>query len=121
MKIEKDNLKCENCEKENKTRMSFVDFNCLFMEYSKNLTSHSDISIYAPIIYNMKDEYFDAVVKYLKTGDQENLVYDEYSIDKIIKAYWVEELDYIKAVVILDNIERLGDNGCLVFNPYIVE
>ena len=64
MKIEKDNLKCENCEKENKTRMSFVDFNCLFMEYSKNLTSHSDISIYAPIIYNMKDEYFDALIRF---------------------------------------------------------
>ena len=60
-------------------------------------------------------------VKYLRTGEQENLVYDEYSTDKIIKAYWVENLDYIKAVVILDNIERFGDNGCYVFNPYIVE
>ena len=69
----------------------------------------------------MKDEYFNAVVKYLRTGEQENLVYDEYSTDKIIKAYWVENLDYIKAVVILDNIERFGDNGCYVFNPYIVE
>ncbi len=106
---------------ESEARMSFVDFNCLFMEYSKNLTSHSDVSIYAPIVYNMKNEFFDAVVKYLRTGEQENLVYDEYSTDKIIKAYWVEELDYIKAVVILDNIEKLGDNGCYVFRPYEVE
>ena len=107
--------------KENKDRMKFVDFNSMFMKYSKNLTSHSDISIYAPIVYNMKNEYFDAVVKYLQTGEETNLVCGEYSTDKVIKAYWVEKLDYIKAVVILDNIEKLGDNGCYVFNPYIVE
>lgn len=107
--------------KESVERMGFATFNCLFMQYSKNLTFHSDISIYAPIIYNMKDEYFNAVVKYLKTGEQENLVYGEYSTDKVIKAYWVEKLDYIKAVVILDNIEKFGDEGYHIFNPYIVE
>ncbi len=107
--------------KESKEKMSFVDFNCLFMTYSRNLTSHSDISIYAPIVYNMKDEYFDAVVKYLKTGEQENLIYGKYSIDMIIKSYWVEKLDYIKAVVILDNIQKFSDNACDIFNPYEVE
>jgi hypothetical protein len=106
---------------ESVVRMSFVDFNCLFMRYSQNLTSHSDVSIYAPIVYNMKDEYFNAVVKYLKTGEQENLVCGEYSTDMIIKAYWVEKLDYIKAVVILDNIEKANENGCAVFYPYEVE
>lgn len=121
MKSKKIDLKYVNREEENKGKMSFVDFNSMFMKYSKNLTSHSDISIYAPIVYNMKDKYFNAVVKYLRTGEQENLVYDDYSTEKIIEAYWVEKLVYIKAVVILDNIERLGDNGCYVFNPYTVE
>ncbi len=107
---------------ENKNnRITFIDFNNLFMKYSKNLTSHSDISILAPIVYKMKDEYFNAVVNYLKTGNKINLIYGEYSTDKIIKAYWVEKLDYIKAVVILDNIEKFADEGCYIFNPYIVE
>ena len=106
---------------ESQERMGFVDFHCLFMTYSQNLTSHSDISIFAPIVYNMKNEYFDAVVKYLRTGEQENLVYGEYSTDMIIKSYRGDNLDYIKAVVILDNIEKFGDNGCYIFNPYIVE
>ncbi len=101
--------------------MGFVDFNSLFMKYSKKLKSHSDISVYAPIVYNMKSEYLSAVVNYLRTGEQENLVYGEYSTDMIIKSYWVEKLDYIKAVVILDNIEKLGEDGCYAFHPYEVE
>ncbi len=106
---------------ESKVRMSFIDFNCLFLTYSQELSSHSDISIFAPIVYGMKNEYFDAVVKYLKTGKAENLVYGGYSIDKIINAYWGEKLNYIKAVVILDNIEKFSDYGCYIFNPYDVE
>ncbi len=105
---------------ESEARMGFVDFNCLFMQYSQ-MTNHSDISIYVPIIYNMKNEYFDAVVKYLRTGEMKNLVYGEYSTDMITKGYWAEKLDYIKAVVILDNIEKFGANACDIFYPYEVE
>lgn len=125
IKFEEQLIKNKDCSdhlvEESIKAMCFVDFKCLFMKYSKNLTSHSDISIYAPIVYNMKSEYLRAVVDYLRTGTMTNLVYREYSTDKIIKSYWVEKLDYIKAVVILDNIEKLGDDGCYVFNPYIVE
>lgn len=125
IKFEEKLIKNKDCSdhlvEESIKAMNFVDFNCLFMKYSKNLISHSDISIYAPIVYNMKSEYLKAVVDYLRTGTMTNLVYGEYSTDKIIKAYWVEKLDYIKAVVILDNIEKFGDDGCYIFNPYIVE
>lgn len=107
--------------KEIKLKMSFVDFNCLFMRYAFNFSRNSDFSIYAPIVYNMKDEYFNAVVKYLRTGEEENLIYGDYSTNIIKGAYGVEKLDYIKAVVILDNIEKLGVEGCYAFFPYMVE
>lgn len=101
--------------------MGFVDFNSLFMRHSKKLKSHSDISVYAPIVYNMKSEYLCAVVDYLRTGKMTNLIYGEYSTDMIMNSYHLDKMDYIQAVVILDNIEKLGDNGCYVFNPYVVE
>ena len=73
------------------------------------------------LMNNMKDEYFNAVVKYLRTGEEENLIYGDYSTNIIKGAYGVEKLDYIKAVVILDNIEKLGVEGCYAFFPYMVE
>ena len=33
---------------EDEERMKFIDFNSLFMKYSKDLTSHSDISFLCP-------------------------------------------------------------------------
>ena len=105
---------------ESEARMSFVDFKGLFLLYS-NFLSHTASSIYVPIIYQMKDEYFNAVVKYLRTGKQENLVYRSFSTNGIINSYRPEKVDYIQAVIILDNIEKLGDDGYFVFRPHIIE
>ena len=104
--------------KVNSKRMSFVDFNILFLTCSK--LDNVEVSVYAPIIYTMKNKYFNAVVKYLKTGEQVVVSYKNYSTEKIINSY-VSKPNYIQAVVILNNLEQSSANAPIIFNPDIVE
>lgn len=105
--------------KKKQERMSFVDFNALFLDRSK--MNNVDVSAYAPIVYGMKNKYFNAVVKYLQNGEQKIVSYKNYSTDLILKSYISSTPNYIQALVILNNIEQSKGNGPIIFNPDIVE
>ena len=100
-------------------KMSFTDFNCLFLERGQQ--SSGMISIYAPLIYNMKEDYFNAIVQYLQTGETTELSWRKFTIKDIMLGYGGDGFDYIDAVVLLNSLEISGDDCYTVWNPFIVE
>ena len=97
-------------------RMSFLDFNCDFILYSR--MSNIGVSVYAPLIYSFEDKYFDACVEFLKTGNERNLEFGKYSIEIIKNCMGA---NYVQALVILHNIETNPDKAPMIFNPDMVE
>lgn len=108
-----------NMNKKTNDKMRFLEFNCLVMEKSK--MERLDCSIYVPIIYKMSKKYFNAAVLYLETGKITNLKVGKISIMDIINGYFCKSDDYLKALVVLNNIEKAKEDAYLVFNPHIVE
>ena len=97
-------------------RMSFLDFNCDFMMYSR--MTNIGISVYSPLIYSFEDKYFNACVEFLKTGNEINLEFGKYSIETIKNCMGT---NYIQALVILHNIETYPNYAPMIFNPDMVE
>lgn len=102
-------------------KINFIDFNCLFLRRSQ--FDKVECSIYAPIFYKMKEEYFNAVVECLNTGKCTELSFGEFNTTDIIRGYRLEnnEKSYLKAIIILNNIEQFGKEGFVIFNPHIIE
>ncbi len=100
-------------------KMEFVDFNALFTINSK--FSNIECSMLAPIFYKMQDEYFAAACKYLETGERENLSFGNFTIEKLIKDYGLDEEDYLKALMVLNNLQQSGENAYLIYNPIVIE
>ncbi len=97
-------------------RIDFTTFNCDFMLHS-NLTN-IEVAIYAPIIYGFEDKYFNACVNFLKTGNKQNLVYEDYSTDMLQSSMGIS---YIHALIVLHHIEAMPDEAPNIYNPNLVE
>ncbi len=102
-------------------KMDFGKFYSLLLKYKEKPMSHSQSTIYAPTLYNLDKDWFNAVVEYLKTGKETELHWRDYTTKKIKEAYSVEKPDYIDAVVILESLRKAGYDSYTTFNPYIVE
>ena len=86
----------------------------------------SEESIYAPIVYNMEDKYYNACVEYLQNNTITHFKVGEIKIEDIIDGYWLDnkkdKKKYLEALIILNNIEKAGeDNAFAIFHPYIIE
>lgn len=97
-------------------RIDFVSFNCDFMLYS-NMTN-AGVAVYAPLIYNFEDKYFNACVEFLKTRKATNIEFGKYSTE-ILQA--TMGVSYIQALVILHNIELMPNEAPNIYNPNMVE
>lgn len=102
-------------------KISFIDFYSLFLRRSR--FDNAECSMYAPIFYDMKDEYFDNVLECLNTGNCIKVTFNKYNTDDIINGYMLEKSikGYLKALIILNNIEQFGEYGYEIFNPFIIE
>lgn len=115
----------EESEEKNE-KMSFFDFNHLYrmrMDFDR-----VENSIYAPIIYNMEDKYYNAAVKFLEKNIITCLKVNDISIEDILAGYWTDKNEkdfskrYIESLIILNNIERNGkENAYEIYNPYTIE
>ncbi len=80
--------------------------------------SRKEVSLFAPILYEFEDKYYDACDNYLDTGEETELVFNEYSTS-IIKHGM--ECSYIESLIILHNIEAFPSDGCFIYTPKIIE
>lgn len=109
---------------EKQERMPFYKFNHLI---SMNVNSDKvKTSIYAPLIYEMEDKYYNAAVSFLQNGTITHLKSGEISIADILSGYWLtqkhEGEHYLEALLILNNIEKAGiERAWEIFNPYVIE
>lgn len=97
-------------------RISFLQFRNLFARKSK--MSKNNIAIFAPIIYRLEDKYFNACKNYLETGIMEEILFDEYSTEIIVRGMGCS---YIEALVVLNNLEKFPDSACYIFTPRTME
>ena len=97
-------------------RESFLKFRSKFARFSH--FSRNQVAFFAPIIYAFDDRYFSAAEKYLNNGEEENLCFDEYSVEKIKSAMGCA---YLEALVILNNMEKMPEYACYIYSPRIVE
>ncbi len=98
------------------SRVSFIKFRNKFAIASK--LSRNQIAVLAPIIYGFSEEYFNACEKYLDTGEETTLSFDEYSTEMIKTTM---ACSYIEALVVLHNMEQFPDEACYIYCPRIVE
>lgn len=94
-----------------------------FYEFSYKLTAVAKIklplaSVVAPVLYQSADKYYNACVNYLNTGEMDDLSFEKYSIEKIIKNM---NASYIEALMILQNIENNPELAFMIYVPEVVE
>ncbi len=97
-------------------RMDFLSFNCEFI-YNSNMT-RAEVAVYAPLIYGFEDKYFDACVAFLKTGEKQDIWFENYSIDRLQSGM---RLSYIQALVVLHNIQSMPQEAARIYRPIRVE
>ncbi len=97
-------------------KIPFEDFLCGMLAHSK--LPRATVSAVASIIYNFDDKYFFACEKYITSGEEESLSFDDFSIVRIKKGM---KCTYIEALMILRNIENDPDNAYMIYAPYMME
>lgn len=97
-------------------RDSFIKFRNKFARFSH--LSRNQVALLAPVVYALEDKYYLAADKYLNNGEETNLTFDEYSIDKIKETMGCA---YLEALLILSNMEKMPECACYIYAPRIVE
>lgn len=97
-------------------RISFLTFRNKVAKFSR--LPCNQVALLSPIMYNLEDRYFTAVENYLDKGEESNLFFDEYSVEKIKKSMGCT---YLEAILILNNMENMPENACYIYSPRIQE
>ena len=97
-------------------RESFIRFRNKFARYS--LMNSVQISMYAPLFYSMEDDFYFACLKYLETGEENNIICGEYSAATIKETM---QCEYLESLIILSNIRKMPEMACYIYRPRIVE
>ena len=95
---------------------SFLKFRNKVARFAK--LSRNQVGILAPIMYAFNDKYYFAVEKFLDNGEETDLCFDEYSIKKIMTSMGCS---YLEALIILNNMEKIPEYACYIYNPRITE
>lgn len=97
-------------------RMDFGSFYCEFLLHSG--VSEVETAIYAPLIYDYEDRYYDACLAFLKTGEKVEVEYKGFSTGVIQSSM---NTSYVQALVILHHIETMPQRAPMIFFPDPVE
>ena len=97
-------------------KISFNEFEKLFY-YTKETNSIKNVFLKL-YIYNMEDEYFNSIEKFLRTGEQTEIKCGDKSTTTIMKNKFMV---YIDAVIILYSYKITGDEPLELWRPYFIE
>lgn len=97
-------------------RILFEDFLCEMTVHSK--LPRAIVSAIASVIYNYEDKYYLACEKYIKSGVEDVISFEDFSTERIKKGM---KCTYIEALMILNNIENDPENAYMIYAPYTME
>ena len=104
-------------------RLPFRKFNMLFLTCTE--LSKAQMTIYPSLIYAMEDKYYNAAIKYLQNHIITELKSGEFKITDIMQSYWLDEKaepkHYIEALIVLNTLEKAGDEAYFIYHPYVIE
>lgn len=120
----------ENNEQEKTERLKAGEISSLLLRCS---LSKDERTIYSSIICELKDKYYNAIIKCLNKGIvthiSERLSFSDMSTETILSTYWLSDCKngdeyfarYIKSVLILNSLEKAGEDDCMLYCPYSIE
>lgn len=97
-------------------KQSFLEFRNLMARKSE--MTRNEVSLFAPIIYQFEDKYFNACCLYLNEKKETELFFNEYSTTILIDTM---KCTYLESLVILHNMQVFPVESCYIYNPLKVE
>lgn len=104
-------------------RISFREFNRLFLTCID--LDRAQMTIYPSLIYSMEDKYYNSAINYLQNHTITDLQVGGFKVSDIMSSYYLTEKDnqtrYLESLIILNTLEKAGDDAYLIYHPYIIE
>lgn len=104
-------------------RISFKEFNRLFL-ICRDL-DRAQMTIYPSLIYSMEDKYYNSAVDYLQNHTITDLQVGEFKVSDIMSSYYLTAKDnqnrYLESLIILNTLEKAGDDANLIYHPCVLE